>query len=130
MPTAAAIPISGARSHSVPSAVAPCRAGKAVMPTTAISTVTTTTPVSALNRLLGRLTPGSRASSARFDTVSRPVYASIASGSANRIPCHDGELPRCTPCVSACAEKTSANPSATSISWMQRSSTGSRIAKR
>ena len=57
-------------------------------------------------RLFGSCTPGRRVSSARFATVSRPVYASIASGSANAISCHDGEMPSETPCVSALGDQS------------------------
>ena len=49
----------------------------------AIRTVTTTTSPIAEKSERGSVRPGSRASSARLATVSSPVYASIASGSAN-----------------------------------------------
>ena len=67
------MPASGAFSHSSPSAVCPFSTGKAESPTTAISTVRTTTRPSAEKRLRGSVRPGSRVSSARFATVSRPV---------------------------------------------------------
>ena len=62
--------------------------GNAESATTAIATYSVTTVPIATNSERGRSTPGRRASSARFATVSSPVYASIASGSANsdRVP--------------------------------------------
>ncbi len=76
-----ATPTSGARSQRVPSSVS--GPGKAETATTAIATYIVTTVPIAANSERGRSTPGRRASSARFATVSSPVYASIASGTAN-----------------------------------------------
>ena len=67
------MPASGAFSHSSPSAVCPFSTGKAESPTTATSTVRTTTRPIAEKRLRGSVRPGSRVSSARFATVSSPV---------------------------------------------------------
>ena len=58
----------------------------------------------------GRSTPGRRASSARFATVSSPVKASIASGSAKASSCQVGCVPSDVPGVSACGEKTKHEP--------------------
>ncbi len=88
--------------------------------------MTTTAPIP-LNRLRGRSRPGRLASSARLATVSRPVYASIASGSANTIWCHDGVTPSDSPRVRALPEKSSAKPSTTSSSCVTRSSSGTAI---
>ena len=72
-PNAVTIPTSGASSHWSPSSVVPSVAGNAVTPTVATRTVRTTTRPIAVNSERGRVLPGSRASSARFATVSRPV---------------------------------------------------------
>jgi len=60
-------------------------------------------------------------------TVSSPVYASIASGNAKMIWCQVGCVPIEIPRVSALPEKRNAKPSATSISWVERSSTATKI---
>jgi hypothetical protein len=70
---AAAIPTSGASSHLPPSSVEPFSTGYADRPTAAVKTVTTTTSPIAEKSDRGSVLPGSRASSARFATVSRPV---------------------------------------------------------
>ena len=96
-PIASAMPASGASSHSSPSAVVPFSTGNAEMPTTPIANETTTTAPIPAKRLRGSVRPGSRVSAERFATVSRPVYASIASGSANASSSHAGSVPRSTP---------------------------------
>jgi hypothetical protein len=75
------------------------------MPTTAIATYTVTTVAIAPKTERGMSIPGRRASSARFATVSSPVNASIASGSANAIECHVGLVPSDKSCVSLSGEK-------------------------
>ena len=67
------MPASGALSHSSPSAVWPFSTGKAARPTVATAAVITTTSPIAEKRLRGSVRPGSRVSSARLATVSRPV---------------------------------------------------------
>ena len=84
---AATMPTSGAWSHSVPRAVSPPTTGKAAIPTIPITAETSTAAPRPPNRLRGIVLPGSRASWARFATVSRPVYASIASGSEYASAC-------------------------------------------
>ena len=103
------MPASGAFSHSSPSAVRPFSTGKAESPTAATAAVRRTTSPIAEKRLRGSVRPGSRASSARLATVSSPVYASIASGSANARSSQVGETPRSVPCVSASGETSSAS---------------------
>ena len=119
---ASTMPASGAFSHSSPSAVRPFSTGKAESPTAATAAVRRTTSPIAEKRLRGSVRPGSRASSARLATVSSPVYASIASGSANARSSQVGETPRSVPCVSASGETSSAAPSSTSRSCVARSS--------
>lgn len=70
---AVTMPTIGACSHSSPRLVDPSSAGNAVMPTTEMSTVTITTSPIAEKSERGSARPGSRVSSARFATVSRPV---------------------------------------------------------
>ncbi len=71
---AVTMPTSGASSHVLPSSDVPSSAaGNAVTPTTATSTVRMTTSPIAENSDRGSVRPGSRASSARLATVSRPV---------------------------------------------------------
>ncbi len=70
---AVTMPTSGASSHLPPRSDDPLAPGNAVTPTTATSTVSTTTSPIAEKSERGRVRPGSRASSARFATVSRPV---------------------------------------------------------
>ena len=94
---AAAMPTSGASSHSSPSAVSPPVTGYADRPMAAISTVTSTTSPIAEKSERGSVRPGSRASSARFAAVSRPVYASIASGSAKARSPHSWPLAKPKP---------------------------------
>ena len=65
-----------------------------------------------------QIAPGRRVSSARFATVSSPVYASIASGIANASECQVGDVPREVPALSAPGEKRSAIPSTTIRSWV------------
>ena len=81
-------------------------------------------------RLLGSCTPGRRVSSARFATVSSPVYASIASGRAKTSSCHVGELPSETSCVSAPGDQSSARPSTTSSSCVNEVDRGDADAGR
>ena len=120
-----ATPTSGARIHLVPSSV--FGPGKAASATTAIATYTVTTVAIPPNTDRGRSTPGRRASSARLATVSRPVKASIASGTENARACHVGCDPRDVPWVSACGENTKMNPSTTSRSCVNRSSAGTTM---
>ncbi len=81
-------------------------------------------------RLRGRSRPGRRVSSARFATVSSPVYASIASGSAKAIECQVGVSPSEVPAVSASGEKSSARPSPTSSICVARSTSATISAQR
>ena len=75
----------------------------------------------------GTLSCGSRASSARFDTVSTPVYASIATGIAiARFP-HVGAVPQWTLSTSVSGLNTSAKPSSTSSTCVAKSITASPI---
>jgi hypothetical protein len=62
-------------------------------------------------RLLGSALPGSRASAARFATVSRPVKASMASDREKTSECHVGAVPRSMPLPKPSAESRKANPS-------------------
>ncbi len=62
-----------------------------------MATDTTTAAPIPPKRLRGRFLPGSRASAARLATVSRPVYASIATGIANPMELQVGAVPRSTP---------------------------------
>ena len=57
---------------------------------------------------------GSRASSARLETVSIPVYAIIATGIASRNWLHVGATPQWMFEASTCGLKISAKPSSTS----------------
>ena len=70
---AVTMPTIGASSHCPPSSDDPSSPGNAVTPTTATSTVRITTRPIAEKSDRGSVRPGSRASSARFATVSRPV---------------------------------------------------------
>ena len=70
---------------------------------------------------------GSRASSARFDTVSTPVYASIAIGIAIARFDQVGASPQRTFDVSVSGLKTSTKPSSTSRIWVAKSITASPI---
>jgi hypothetical protein len=69
---------------------------------------------------------GSRASSARFETVSMPVYAIIATGIASAKFDHVGAVPKWMFVEMTCGEKISTNPSPTSSSCVAKSSTASR----
>ena len=108
------MPTSGASSHSSPSAVSPPVTGYADSPIAAISTVTSTTSPIAEKSERGSVRPGSRASSARFAAVSRPVYASIASGSAKARSPHSWPLAKPKPSRSVSGERRNAAPSSTS----------------
>ena len=52
------------------------------------------------------------------------MKASIASGIEKAIACQEGSVPSDMPCVSACGDQTSTNPSTTSRSCVSRSSAG------
>src|SRR5437763_3642934 len=66
---------------------------------------------------------GSRASSARFETVSIPVYAIIATGIASAKFVQVGAVPQWMFAERTCGLKMSANPTATSRSWVAKSTT-------
>jgi hypothetical protein len=85
--------------------------GYAERPTAAIATETMTAAPIPAKRLRGRVRPGSRVSAARFATVSRPVYASMASGSENAIADQVGAVPRSRPRPSASLESRNEKPS-------------------
>ena len=70
---------------------------------------------------------GSRASSARFDTVSMPVYAIIATGIASAKLDHVGAVPKWMFAERTCGEKMRKKPIATSSSCVAKSSTASRM---
>ena len=70
---------------------------------------------------------GSRASSARFETVSIPVYAIIATGIASRNALHVGATPRWMLFASTCGWKIRTNPSPTSKSCVAKSMTASTM---
>ena len=76
---------------------------------------------------MGTLSSGSRASSARFDTVSTPVYASIATGIATARFAHVGAVPQWTLSTSTSGLKTSAKPSTTSSTCVPKSITARPI---
>ena len=120
-----ATPTSGERSHVVPSSV--CGPGNAESPTIAIATYAVTTVPIARKSARGRSTPGRRASSARFATVSRPVNASIASGIANTSELTVGAVPSEVPFSTEPGETSSANPKAISTSWVSTSSAGTIV---
>ena len=75
----------------------------------------------------GTVRAGSRASSARFETVSTPVYASIATGIAIARFDQVGATPQCTFSTSTSGLKTSANPTMTSRTCVAKSTTASEI---
>ena len=75
-----------------------------------MSTVTTTTSPIAEKSDRGSVRPGSVASSARFATVSRPVYASIASGSANARSLQSWPLAKPSPSPSVSGESRKRDP--------------------
>ena len=97
-------------SHSSPSAVSPPVTGYADRPMAAIRTVTSTTSPIAEKSERGSARPGSRASSARLATVSRPVYASIASGSAKARSPHSWPLAKPRPSRSVSGESEEREP--------------------
>src|SRR6478609_3851606 len=66
---------------------------------------------------------GSRASSARFDTVSIPVYAIIATGIESAKADHVGATPQWTLAVRTCGEKMRTKPIITSRSCVAKSRT-------
>ncbi len=71
---------------------------------------------------------GSRASSARFETVSIPVYAIIAIGIARKKLDHVGATPQCRFAEKTwCGLKTSANPISTSSSCVAKSTTARKM---
>ncbi len=70
---------------------------------------------------------GSRASSARLDTVSIPVYAIIATGIARAKLDHVGAVPKWMFVDRMCGEKMRNAPSATRISCVAKSSTASTM---
>jgi hypothetical protein len=75
----------------------------------------------------GTVRAGSRASSARFETVSTPVYASIATGIEIARLDHVGATPQWTFPVNVSGLKTSTNPRITSSTWVAKSTTASVI---
>ena len=66
---------------------------------------------------------GSRTSSARLETVSTPVYASIATGTASARFDQVGATPQWTLSTSVCGSNTSTMPTTTSRSWVAKSTT-------
>ena len=78
-----------------------------------MSTVTNTTRPIAEKSERGSVRPGSVASSARFATVSSPVYASMASGSANARSDHSWPPASSKPSPSVSGENTNASPIST-----------------
>ena len=70
---------------------------------------------------------GSRASSARFETVSIPVYAIIATGIASAKLDHVGAVPKWMLVASVCGWKMRTKPTATSSSCVAKSSTASMM---
>ncbi len=70
---------------------------------------------------------GSRASSARFDTVSIPVYAIIATGIANAKFAQVGAFPQWMFEVRMCELKISAKPRPTRSNCVAKSTTASRM---
>ena len=71
----------------------------------------------------GTLRTGSRTSSARFETVSTPVYASIATGTASARFDQVGATPQWTLSTRICGSSTRTMPTATSRSWVAKSTT-------
>ena len=67
--------------------------------------------------------PGSRTSSARFETVSIPVYAIIATGIASAKLVQVGAVPRWMLAARTCGLKMSTKPSRTSRSCVAKSTT-------
>ena len=78
----------------------------------------------------GIVRTGSRASSARFDTVSIPVYAIIATGIDSRRLFQVGATPQWTFADSVDALKTSTKPSSTSSSCVAKSMTARMMLSR
>ena len=75
----------------------------------------------------GTVRTGSRASSDMLDTVSMPVYASIATGIDSAKFDHVGAMPRWTLDVRMCGERTSTAPTATSRSCVAKSATARKM---
>ncbi len=78
----------------------------------------------------GTIRIGSRTSSARFETVSTPVYASIATGTAIARFAQVGATPQWTLSTRTSGLKTSTSPSATSSTCVAKSITASVIESR
>ena len=70
---------------------------------------------------------GSRVSSARFEIVSSPVYAIIATGIASRNWVHVGATPSSTLFTSVSGLRIRTKPSSTRRSCVAKSSTASRM---
>ena len=75
----------------------------------------------------GTVRTGSRASSARFETVSTPVYASIATGIAIARFDQVGATPQWTFSASTSGLNTSANPMITRSTCVAKSTTASEM---
>ena len=89
----------------------------------------TATATSPIERGMSR--GGSRASSARFETVSIPVYAIIAIGIARKNALHVGATPQWMFAEkTTCGLKMSTKPSSTSRSCVAKSMTASRMFSR
>ena len=108
----------------------PVTAGKAATATTPTSADTSTAAPRPTNRLRGMLLPGSRASWARLASVSRPVYASIATGSAKASECQVGATPGWAPCPRSDGENRKAKPSTIRITSVTNATTATTIAIR
>jgi hypothetical protein len=81
------------------------------------------TAIATNNTARGTVRSGSRASSDMFETVSMPVYASIAIGIERKKLFQVGATPRWTFVRSTCGEKTRMKPSSTSSSCVAKSVT-------
>ena len=79
----------------------------------------TATATSRIDRGMSR--GGSRASSDRFETVSIPVYAIMATGIARKNELHVGVTPQCTLSTRIVGLKMSAKPMTTSRSCVPKS---------
>ena len=78
----------------------------------------------------GTLRSGSRASSARLETVSTPVYASIATGTAIARLAHVGATPQWMLSTRISGLKTRTKPRITSSTWVAKSITARLIDSR
>ena len=75
----------------------------------------------------GIVRTGSRASSARFETVSIPVYAIMPTGIASRNALHVGATPQCTLLHRTCGWKIRKKPRLTSSSCVAKSTIASAM---